>query len=313
MTLKIEDIRFETDLPRIPDIGPVVEVAAPDFEARGAGMKALVERLDLGAAKEAHTEFGRALVSRRGEVEYFHASGAVWSINLASSRKQKNELRDWGDLTRAKGPDGVTRLTVAPKMRDRIAELAGELGERAGFDREHADAPYLDMQQVARLNRKGEEVKSGCGEATMVTPYRLEGLPVLGGGAKTLIDVVPMGEDLTPVGAVNIWRRPTGTRKVKLGGTEAVLAAGLLEDPDLNLAAENGGKIVVETLRFGLMALPATMRQELLFPVIEVAGRVRLRRKEKAPHYNFGRICPAATQKTYAAAGLYADYLAGLH
>lgn len=313
MALKIDDLKFETDMPEIPDIGPVVLVEAPDLERRIQGMKALADRLSIAKAREVHTEFGRALVSEQGEVEFFEASGALWSINLAQARKQKNELRDWGKLKREKGPDGVVRTTVVAKTRDRIADLAREVAERAGFEHEHTDDPYLDMQQVASFNAKGKELSSGCGEATMVFPYQVEGLPVIGGGAKTLVDVAPADDDLQPVGAVNVWRRPAGTRKVKLGGTESVLKAGLLVDPDLTQAAEKGGRVIVESLRFGLMALPATMRQEFLFPVIEVSGRVKLRKKDKAPHYNFGRICPAATRKTYAAADLYADYLAGVY
>ena len=313
MTLKLDDLRFESDIPELPDIGPVVHVAAPDFESRGRAMKALVGRLDLGNPKDVHTEFGRALVSWRGEVEYFHASGAIWSINHQASRKHDSELRDWGDLEEEDGPDGVVRKTVGKKTRERIFDLGAEISDSAGFDREFVGDPYLDMLQVAQFGRKGKERQSGCGEATMVFPYQFEGLPIIGGGAKTLVDVSPFNGALLPVGAVNVWRQPTGSDTVKLGGAEAILAAGLLEDGDLNLAVEKGGRIIIEKLRFGLMALPATMRQDMLFPVVEVSGRVKLPKKEKAPHYNFGRICPAATQKTYAKAGLYADYLAGRH
>ncbi|MFV0244873.1 MAG: hypothetical protein ACK5IB_07640 [Qingshengfaniella sp.] len=307
MTLDIKDIRFERDLPKLPDIGPVVSVATPDYDQRAKGMTALVEALRLGRPRDACSEFGRALITPRGEVEFFHASGAVWATDIAAAQEHDSELRDWPDLTEGKTSDGP-HLTLGRKAAAAALDLARDMAERGGFDLKHAADPVLSLIQVAELDEKGQELRSGAGEATMAFGYALEGLPVIGAGAKTLIDMVPVdGAGLQATGAVNVWRQPKASKTVHLGGTEAVLAAGLLQDPDLLLAAKKGGQIVIEDLRLGLMALPAMMVQDMLLPMVEVSGRVELR-DEKAPHYNFGRFCPAVTQKACDKAGIACAY-----
>lgn len=303
MTLNMKAIRFDTEIPEIPEALPVVHCTAPDFEARARGVEGLAERLDLGKLHEVDTEHGRARTSKRGTVEVFAASGAVWSETTVHDEEGRDEFLDWPDLAKARDRDGEAVLTLGEKAAARAMDLAAELAEIGQFDMKHATHPELRLVQVAEADEKGEPLRSGAGEATVVMGYELEGLPVIGAGAKTLVDMIPGGGGVIPTGAINVWRQPRGVGKVRIGGQEAALAAGLLEDPDLMIAAEKGGRITIQRMRLGLMAMPAAVFQGVLFPALEYEARVDFPDR-KQDHYFIGRVAPVAGAKAYAELGL---------
>ena len=259
------------------------------------------------------TEFGRARASERGAVEVFAASGAIWSENIQHDQDGKDEFRDWPDLEKGRDRDGEPVLTLGREMAARATDLATELIEIGQFDMKHALQPEVRLTQVAEANEKGETLRTGAAEATVVIGYELEGLAVIGAGAKTLVDIVPGRGDLIPTGAVNVWRTPRGVEKLRIGGREAALAAGLLEDPDLAIAVEKGGSITIQRMRLGLMAMPAAVHQGILFPALEYEARVDFE-DEKQGHYFIGRVAPVASAKAYAEIGLgSAHFGLGMH
>jgi hypothetical protein len=312
MAIDIKKIDFRAKLPEVPAKVSAVRVAAPALEERREAIRHLADRLSLGKTREIETPAGRLWAGKRGEVEFFEASGGLWSRDLGASEAHANELRDWPDLAEARDAAGETVRTLGPKAAKAAAGLAREVAERAGFDLAHAAPPRLELTQVAQLSEKGQTLKSGAGEASLLFDYTLDGLAVLGPGAKTAIDLEPGGkrdDGFRLVGAFHVWRRPLERRPVELGGAEAALAAGFLQDPELTAATRKGGRIVVEEIEFGLLALPAPARQEHLFPAFAVAGRVDLP-DDRLKYFRFARYCHAATAKAYAAADLHADYLA---
>ncbi|MCV6586691.1 MAG: hypothetical protein OIF47_14260 [Marinibacterium sp.] len=307
MTLNIQDIRFDADLPKLPDTAPVLRCAAPCYDDREKGVHALAERLDLGRVQQVDTEFGRMMASDRGGVEYFAASGAIWSSNHVHELKGDSEFLDWDDLSEDRDADGQPVLTLGRAATEQALSLAHEMAEIGGFDMAHAQKPQLRLVQVAEADEKGRTLRTGAGEATVVFGYALDDLPVIGAGGKTLVDLIPARGTLQPTGAINVWRSPTEAAKVRIGGTETALAAGLLEDPDLNLAVKQGGRITIQRARLGLMALPAAIHQSVLFPALEYEARVDL--PERDEHYFVGRVAPVATPKAYAAAGVGSTHL----
>ena len=307
MTLKLDDIRFETDLPKLPEHAPVIRCAAPGFDDRANGVRALADRLDLGDVKDMDTEFGRAMASDRGNVEYFAASGAIWSVNNLHDLKAETEFLDWDDLQEGEDADGQPILTLGRGATERAMGLAHEMIEIGGFDMKHALKPQVHLMQVAEANEEGKTLRSGAGEATVVFGYAIEDLPVIGAGGKTLVDIVPQRGEMLPTGAINVWRTLQEATKIDVGGTEAGLAAGLLEDPDLMIAAEKGGRITIQKVRLGLMSMPAAIHQSVLFPALEYEARVDLPEKEE--HYFVGRVAPVATQRAYQKAGLGSTHL----
>ncbi len=125
---------------------------------------------------------------------------------------------------------------------------------------------------------------------------------MIGAGGKTLVDVIPIEGKLVATGAVNVWRTPEALDRVKIGGTEEGLEAGLLRDPDLLIAAEKGAQITIQRARFGLMAMPADFHQSVLFPALKYEARVHFR--DKAEHCFIGRVAPVARRKDYIRSGV---------
>jgi len=307
MTLNLKDITFEADFPKFPKSAPVVRCEAPAFRDRAKGLQALGERLELGKLREVDSEYGRMLASKVGSVEYFSASGAIWSANAVHDLKAEDEFLDWKDLRESRDQDGTTVFALGGEAAAQTLDLAGELIEMGGFEMKHALKPQIKLMQVAAANEEGKTIREGAGEATVTYTYELEELPVIGAGGKTLIDVIPHRGRLVPTGAVNVWRAPQNVSKVEIGGTEAALAAGLLEDPDLNIAAEKGGRITIQRIRMGLMAMPAAIHQSVLFPALEYEARVDL--GEKDDHYFVGRVAPVAGPKAYESAGALSTHM----
>lgn len=308
MAIDIKKIRFSAKLPEVPDRVDVVRVAPTPLEERRQAIAHLADRLQLGRTRELTTSSGRIWASKRGDVEFYEASGGLWSRDLAASEAHENELRDWPDLGKVRDAAGSTILTLGARAASQAADLASEVAKLSGFDLAYARPARVDLTQVAMLSEDGKVLQSGAGEASIVFDYALEGLPVLGAGARTAIDFEPDGKDLRLVGAFHVWRRPLERRHVAVGSTEAALDAGLLRDPYLMEADKKGGRITIEDIRFGLLALPAMLRQEYLFPAFAVTGRVDLR-DDKLGYVRFGRYCHAATPSAYARADVLAEYL----
>jgi hypothetical protein len=308
MAIDIKKVQFPANLPEVPDRVDVVRVAPAHLEERRQAIALLTDRLQLGRTREISTSSGRIWASKRGDVEFYEASGGLWSRDLTASEAHENELREWPDLGKVRDAAGDTFLTLGARAAAQASDLASEVAKLAGFDLACARPPRVDLTQVASLSEDGKVLQSGAGEASIVFDYALEGLPVLGAGAKTAIDFEPAGSDLRLVGAFHVWRRPLERRHVEIGSLEAALNAGLLRDPHLMAADKKGGRITIGDVRFGLLALPATARQDYLFPALAVTGRVDLR-DDKLGHVRFGRYYHAATPSAYTRADVLADYL----
>lgn len=306
MSLKLNQINFKAEMPKIPDHGVAIMCEAPQFKDRAKGIQGLAKRLDLGELRDADTRFGRAIVSKHGEVEFFAASGAIWAANTAHELKAKDEFLDWQDLSDGKDDDGQPIQILGRKSAANAVDMAKEMIEIGRFDMKHATKPQIKLMQVAQADEKGRTLRNGAGEATIVFGYEINDMPVLGAGGKTLIDLIPKGSDLRPTGAVNVWRQPQKDVKIEIGGADAALEAGLLRDPDLMIAAEKGGKITIEKMRFGLVSMPAALHQGVLFPALEYEARVDFGQKDG--HYFTGRVAPVATREAFAKAGLESEH-----
>lgn len=306
MALNLKDIKFENGIPDLPKTGIAVHCKAPNFDERQRGMHALAKHLDLGETREVDTQFGRAMASKSGDVEFFAASGAIWSTNIAHELKAESEFIDWDDLDESKDAEGQPILSLGRKATSQAFDLATQMAEIGGFDLKHADKPAVKLMQVEQANEKGRTMRTGAGEATVAFGYQLDGLPVLGAGGKTLVDMIPGSRGMKATSAINVWRTPQKQAKVEIAGTEAGLAAGLLQDPDLMIAAEKGAQITIQRARLGLVAMPAAIHQSILFPALEYDARVDMR--DKGDHYFVGRVVPVATPEAYAKAGLASEH-----
>lgn len=301
MPLKIGDLDFKAKPPRLPASVPVFELHAPSLEERREGLAQLADHLKLGNLRAVNVDHGTILAGERGEIEYFHASGAVWARDATAVQAGGNELRKWGGLKKAK--TGGNRMSLNVDASRRLIGQARELLEATGLIGKEVASEAIQLDQVARLNAKGQEVAHGAGQATVKFLYAVEGVPVFGAGAKTLAFAEPAGM----AGAFHAWRRIGRSTPVKLGSVEAGLALGLLTDPELDRYHAAGHKIQITRIDFGYLALPAFMRQSHLFPAFQIEGTVS--KGKRGDGFAFGRFHHAAAPKAYAAADVYGPYL----
>jgi hypothetical protein len=311
MSIPLDSIDFRTKLPETPRSLDVMEITAPPFEAREPALDLMVETLQLGECKTVDLPHGTAYVSHRGEVEFFQASGAVWSRDAEAEQKQNNELRQWPGLVEEKDDKGV-RFALSEKMSHELLGRARELSGAAEFVDKAMDSGRVVLDQVTQISEKGEIMQSGAGGATVIHGFALNGLPVFGAGAKSTLAFEPMEGEPKFVGGLHVWRSPGKGRQIQMPAVEEALAVGLLEDPELLRYAEKGGKITVTRIALGYMALPAMVHQRYLFPVFDVQGQVS-QPDDKLGYFLFARYHHAAPAESYKKADLYAPYLAQMN
>jgi hypothetical protein len=301
MPLKIGDLELKAKLPQVPATMPVFEVSAPTLDERREGMRRLAGELKLGDLRSVVVEHGTIMAGKRGEVEYFHASGSVWARDAMSQNSAKNELRKWPGVK--DGKRGPYRMTLDPESSRRLIGQARELVEASGLIGKEVASEAVQLDQVAHLDAKGKEIAHGAGQATVKFGYAVEGMPVRGAGAKTLV----FSEPGRVAGAFHAWRPLGKATPVKLGSAEAALSVGLLKDPELELYHRAGHKIQITRLDLAYLALPAFMRQTHLFPALQIEGEVS--KGKRGESFLFGRIHHAVAPRAYAAAEVFGPYL----
>ncbi|MBY5162049.1 hypothetical protein [Salsipaludibacter albus] len=303
MALSTTDLRFETDLPDLPTTVPVAKLARVDLDERRPALETFAERLSLRETRRLETPHGMALATGQGHVEYFRASGGV--LAMTASDPADDELRRWDDLEEERGEDGSTTFTLGRRAAGEVIDQVGEVLEAARLREDHQLRPTVELEQVTQLDEEGTVLQAGAGRATVRIGYEFEGLPVLGAGAKTRVTVEPAGRrGLRVTGALHVWRRPTETVDVELGTIKDVLAAGLLDDVELQRYHEAGSDIVITHLEVGYLALPAMDQQATLLPTVDVQGRVSLP-DDRLEYFEFARHHRAASPQRFRDQGIF--------
>lgn len=305
MALTMNDIAWKARHPDVPAAMPVFALSAASLADRQGAIKRLAERMKLDKLRTAHVPDATIMGNERGDIHYFHASGGVMARDAVAARAHPNELRKWEGVER--GADGV--MALKPDLAKRLLEGTRGLLEPIGLVGREAASAVVDLDQVAQLDARGKQIAQGVGQAVVKFGYAVEGVPARGAGAKTLAFADPASGDPHITGMFHAWRAPStsGAARVKLGGLEASLAAGLLGDPELELYHAAGHRIEVTQIELVYLALPVFVRQAHLFPALRIDGRVSEGRKGMA--FDFGRYHHAATPSAYAAADLAGGYL----
>ena len=306
MALTLKDIDLKTGLPDLPPTIPVFEVSAPTLEERRPGLEQLQDHLRLGELRSIQLDHALIMAGERGEIEYFYASGGVWARDATATREGADELRRWPDIQESENGED-RRFTLGPETTRRLISQAREMLEGAGLIGREIDSETVDLDQVAHLGPKGKERERGAGQATVKFSYAVEGLPVRGAGAKTLMFAEPENGSVRFTGAFHAWRPLGAPRMITMPPIERALEVGLLVDPELVAYRAAGHKIAITRLDVTYLALPAFMRQSHLFPAFQVEGHVS--DGKKGPGFRFARYHHAAPPAAYVAADVYGSYL----
>jgi hypothetical protein len=305
MALKLSTLEIKTKLPELPASLPVFALAAPALEERRGAIARLGEHFKLGALRAVELDHGVVHASERGDVTYFHASGAVSARDATVTQGASDEFRKWSGLVETT-TDGQ-RMALNPDAAGRLIAQAKELLGPLGLLGKEAASASVQLDQVAQLDAKGNELAHGAGAATVKFDYAIGGVAVRGAGAKTLAYAEPDSAQSRFSGLFHAWRVPGQGTALKLPGLEEALGVGLLTDPELTRYGAAGHKIQITRLEFVYLALPAFLRQSHLLPAFQVEGIVSEGKLGIAFH--FGRFHHAAPPRAYAAANLYGPYL----
>jgi len=304
MPLKMMNVEFTAKLPSIPSSLPIFGLTAPTFEDRRSAIARLGERLKLGTLRTVELDHARIMASERGDIHFFPASGGLWVRDATAAQNATTELRKWDGLVDTK-TDGQ-RMALNPDAARRLIAQADEWLRPLDLVGKEVASQVVQLDQVAQLDAQGKEIANGAGQATVKYQYAVEGLPVRGAGAKTLLFAEP-GTPARVSGIFHAWRTIGETSKLAMASLEESLGVGVLADPELEQYSLAGHRIQVSRLELVYLALPAFVRQSHLFPVFQVEGIVS--EGPKGISFHFGRFHHAAPPKAYAAANAYGPYL----
>jgi hypothetical protein len=299
------DLEFKINLPKLPTSIPVLALSAPSLEERSTAIRRLGEHLNLGDLRSAELDHAVVLASKRGDLHYFYASGAILARDATAGQDAKNELRKWDNLQDSK--TGGQRITLDPDTSKRLIGQVKGLLEPIGLLGRELASESVQLEQVSHLDARGKEMEYGAGRAIVKFGYAIGGVPVRGAGGKTLAFAEPGQGQARITGAFHAWRIPGRATAVKLPPIDQALGVGLLTDPELDLYHAAGHKIQITRLELVYLALPAFLRQSQLFPAFQVEGRVSEGKRGIA--FDFARFHHAVPPSTYAAADLVEPYL----
>jgi hypothetical protein len=208
---------------------------------------------------------------RRATLELFRASDSIrWSTLISG----KSEPRANG------GP---------PKLPDEAAarKMATAFLRRRKVPTKGAAVDSITHGMLAQATRKSREPKEHPIAVHVNYRYELDGLPVLGPGAKIQVTFV---DDKEPAEMYRFWRTPKADGEIELLPPRAAFDL-LRRDPDF---AELGDDARVEyrNPRLGYYALPPRESQGALIPVYAFDGTLSTRAFER---YDFTRYVVAVS------------------
>lgn len=312
MAFQLEDIRIAAKLPDIGRSRPVYRVKAATLEERRPAIDLLGEVLDLGKLLPVDAQDSLHLVNERGEIEFYRHSGALWARNAAAVQQYPDESRTWRVTPKPDEADpDVVKFVLAEGQERELADQAADLFRRAGLVAPEAQFAGVDLDQVGQLDEEGVELKHGAGEANVRFLYRLDGVPVDGGGAKTYAFYNPgeAGPQLT--GIFHSWREVQDAKTIQMVGIEEALERALLQDKELLLYHERNYALTVDEVKLVYFTRPPFKFQDYVFPALRVIGSAMPKEGDERDHmFEFARFYNAAPPKSYATAGVYAAYFA---
>lgn len=292
--------------PDIPRTGMAAMLPPPCLRERTRAMEGLAKSLGVKVAGAADVPHGFAMGGPSGQVEVFAASGAVRGRNTDQLSRYPDERRSWGEVVREQTQDGVV-YGLGPKTSKLLQTRAQRLLESAGLA-EKAARVGVALGQWAKLDESGKEVESGAGRATVQFAYAVEGIPLIGAGAKTNVHFDPddRGADGVIARFFHVHRGFEASKDLRLIGLEQAFEPLLTQTWSGIESTRGKTRITVTAAQFGLLALPADVAQRFAAPALQVEGTVSglTARDGKEVAIRFGQYLPLVDPKVLAGAGL---------
>ena len=304
MALDFSAIDFKVKLPS-PDGALVAVLQPPCPRDRMRSIDALVDELGIKVGGQADVPHGFAVGGPNGQVEVFAASGAVRGRNTDQLSKYEDERRPWRDVTREKEEKGAV-YRLGKRAEERLQARAQRLLEAMKLTQKAATV-QVTLGQWARLDEKGKELESGPGRATVQYAYTIEGIPLIGAGAKTNVHFDPDGEGADGVIArfFHVLRDFEAARDVRLLDIERAFAPLLTQTWSGIEAERERTRIAITSAKFGLLAMPADIPQRVAVPALQVEGVVSglVPQDGKEVSVRFGQYLSLVEPKSLASVG----------
>lgn len=305
MELNDIDIRFK--IPDVPSSVPVFNMTAATFEARRPAMERLGKRFNLGKAYTIEVEESMFIIAKEGVIQFYGPSGAIWARNFIEDAKYEDERRPWKTEKLDTGDD--YDLVLSESVQKSLQNDAqGTLKEMEMLS-EHSYFADISIDQVAKLDENGKEIQRFPGEATARFLYRIDKIPVEGGGAKSYLFFNPTEDGHELAGLFHAWREPVESKSVTLMDIEKSLEHALEKDKELVHYRKSDFKLRLDGAHLAYYALPPTKSQRVLFPVFRVTGSFAKQTKEGLEGFDFSKYYHAVNPKDYIDLDIQGYYL----
>ena len=274
MPFTMADLDFRISLPDLPSTLPVAILPAPCLSRHSEIAQELGTALGLDLRGTAEVPHGYVVGGRRGQVEVFAASGAVRARNAEQLSRFTDERRPWADLRREETADGVV-YRLGEDTENRLASDALRLLASAGLADDHASL-RVSLGQWAMLEESGKELESGPGRATVQLGYAVEGIKLIGPGAKTNVHCDPddSGQGGVVARLFHVNRGFDGSRDVPRLDLERAFQPLLTQTWSGRELDPGSARMAITAIDYGLLTLPADVLQRFAAPALAVQGRI---------------------------------------
>lgn len=309
MMLQLRDMEIRAELPKMGRSMKVYKVKSASLEERKPAIEFFREAMDLGELVPVDVQDSLYLVSDRGEIQFYRPSGALWVRDAKASDEYTDEKREWNVVEAQDDEDpGNTTLALSGDEQERLAKETAGIFEKTGLLGKGAYFAGVELDQVAKHGKEGKTEERFAGEANVRFLYKLDGVSVDGGGAKSYAFFNPGKRGHKMTGIYHAWRDIQDARDIEMIGIEEALERTVAQDRELVLYHEKQHSIKLTRVDLVYFALPPFNYQEYVFPSLRVVGSV-ISEENKREGFEFARFYNAAPPRSYAKADLYADYL----
>jgi hypothetical protein len=308
MPIDFADVDFQVRVPDIPTSAPAAVLSAPCLRDHARAVDGLAKALGFDVRATVDVPHGFAAGSPAGQVEVFAASGALRARNTDRLAKFEDERREWADVVK---DDSDPTIGIVYRLGDatskRLTATSRRLLKSLELDTDGASTA-VRLGQWARLDEDGRELESGPGRATVQLTYSVDGVRLIGPGAKTNIHFDPdeAGEGGVIARFFHVHRGAEGANDVRLVGIEEAFQPLLTQTwsgitPDAQRA-----RLSITSIQYGLLALPADVPQRHAAPALVVEGSLAgvVAGDGSEVTLRFGQYLPLTSAASLAEAGL---------
>lgn len=281
MSLTLDHVELRVMPPRTPRHLPVFSLGAVSMHEREPAVKTLSERFKLGRTTQVEAPYGSVFASERGTLQFFAASGGLLVRSCVADNALACEQRPWKRLER----DSSAAPTLSHAMVDHLVTDTLVTLTNARL-RPTECGPLKALAPTFSLDAGRAAVG---GSATVLIGYAIDGIPLLGPGAKTHGRFEPDDGGAELVELFHAPRRLGQAQRTALAPAEAALDRLAQNDRELQHFHARGQRVRFDTMVFGFYALPVFEPQAVLLPVLQVQGSTS--DPERPEHETrFGRV-----------------------